>query len=677
MFFFFFCKKKGFVGFPLKLGLATAAAPYLVSCKMIKGIIPKVGEDVKCELTPSPSAHILNPVIVKVTNFQEIAAGSEVEIHLADVLNSMSENNNGLVDVSTQKILGDSTLVKIMEASKGFVKVAAATVTTRTDLPLTQLVMNPSTNYVGEILILDFKFAQNNNLKAGDHYVFRFPPQFELKSQLDTKIIGAIDGIQLKTFIYTGGFDTNMIYFEIPTGMSVPLGGSKILRISQIRNAAYEFGGTYDILLDIIEAQVIIHEYTYKGVASPTVAPFSSISQILSSHFSGDVFTTYTMSVNPTYKVPVGGTITIDFPAYASGHATHSGLNYDHLPNSVPPATLELNPSGYFSTNIISASKISITVSKEITENTPIVINMKGAKNPTFEGSSLPGDFKMTIKNAGGQKINEGNFGIKKFFSKKKIDVLYMTITSTSYYKSVASDYTFAVQTSNTLPLKGFIYLIFPVEWAPQVTSTTPLKEIVGTFTSAKLLYDNENYNPATRTLKLRILFTWPLQKSIKLLMNNIINPTFSQTATFIAYTEYDGVKLDETDPLDVALRLSFLDLPPAITVNSFDIFPKNEGEISTNVLNLKSPNKLPVGSQIEIAYPGNFDSILSTYDKGIDCSSPSMPNLVCTVSNGKLIIPVTQEIPANTDFVLNIEGIMNPNSNTSGQLEIITREGK
>ena len=57
--------------------------------------------------------------------------------------------------------------------------------------------------------------------------------------------------------------------------------------------------------------------------------------------------------------------------------------------------------------------------------------------------------------------------------------------------------------------------------------------------------------------------------------------------------------------------------------VESLVIYPKNEGEISNYEFKLKSTEQvIPAGSKMELIFPDNYDTLLTTYDKTISCSS-------------------------------------------------------
>ena len=102
---------------------------------------------------------------------------------------------------------------------------------------------------------------------------------------------------------------------------------------------------------------------------------------------------------------------------------------------------------------------------------------------------------------------------------------------------------------------------------------------------------------------------------------------------------------IDQTELTDQSLRVAYLDYNPSITINSFDMYPTNEGEISTYFLSLKSSKVLPGGSQMQFIFPKTFGQTLSTYDKGLVCTTSDGP-VSCTASGGKLTLPLAHSLP-------------------------------
>lgn len=674
----------GLSGYPLDLGYPGKNS---IPCRAMQGLIPPSGQSILCSLTISASQSYFNPVLLTVSNFEAISSGTTVEIHFLECKTVSNENNDGHIDVGAYQTNADGTQNEIImktSVSVNFKKLQSPAIPNSNALlrildAATYLVISPSTNYVGASLIMDFKFPLLKDLAAGSNIVFKFPQQFELKYQADADIQAAIDGILLKTIIYAVD-SVNQIYFEVPAGntISKDLLFDKNIRVSQIRNMAYELGSTYRIILVLIGSNRLRYDYKYyEDCPGPIAGPFSSKLMVLSSYFSGDVNVLYTFTMTPTYRLPAGSIITVDFPSYSV--SPYIGLDYTQLPYSSPAPICTVSPSNYLNPGVISSNLIQIVTSTDMPANTPIQIQMSGARNPQYTGPSVDGDISVTITNDSGKKINTEGFPSINFLAPKSVNVLYMSIKATSLYKSVSCDYVFALQSSSNLPAGGQIFLQFPSEWSSvTLASFTQISGLIGSFTSAVLTY-SQSYSSDILTLTPN--FQWPAKTTLYVKMNGLINPSnVDKTTVFQAYTRYDGVKLDQTDPTDIGLTLSFLDYRPFIAMGQPPtIYPSNEGQIGTYAFNLTNSATIPAGSQLELQFSSNYDTILSTYDKGISCYSARLGgSIACSVVNGKIVIPISSEIPSDATQSLDIEvrGIMNPNSDSNGSMDIILRDG-
>ena len=82
-----------------------------------------------------------------------------------------------------------------------------------------------------------------------------------------------------------------------------------------------------------------------------------------------------------------------------------------------------------------------------------------------------------------------------------------MVISSSSYYRTVKSDYIFTLQNTNTLPINGKIVFDYPSEWGPTITPPFPPPNIIvdsmtSSFIGGELTF-TESYNALTHTLSL------------------------------------------------------------------------------------------------------------------------------------------------------------------------------
>jgi len=171
-------------------------------------------------------------------------------------------------------------------------------------------------------------------------------------------------------------------------------------------------------------------------------------------------------------------------------------------------------------------------------------------------------------------------------------------------------------------------------------------------------------------------LFTWPAKTEVYVRINGLTNPNIAITDIFKASTIYDGVTIDQTNPTDLSNRVAYDAYSASVSLRGSSLYPQNEGEASTFVLNLTSINKISSGTEIEIAFPSEFGSTLTTTDKTVTCRSPQFPDLQCTIVDGKITIPATADIGSGGNLDIEIVGITNPNEGTTTSgISITTRK--
>lgn len=151
--------------------------------------------------------------------------------------------------------------------------------------------------------------------------------------------------------------------------------------------------------------------------------------------------------------------------------------------------------------------------------------------------------------------------------------------------------------------------------------------------------------------------------------INDKNNPSLiTTTQVFRGSTTYDGVTLDQTDPLDESTTITFETPPPTINVISSSIYPTNEGELATYNFSLSpQTTAIPAGSLLYLVFPDAYGPLLTSVDANIQCSSASMPTLTCSVVDGKLVVSLPDGVAAGAVLDLVITGITNPNAPTSG----------
>lgn len=687
----------GSSGSPCDLGYGSVTD---IPCRAMKGLIGRggsgllagggeTGNKVICTMVKAKcTSSIFDPVSILISNFEEVSLGDTIEIHFLDISTLATYYNNGRVEVFAFQTNADSTVTQLIKKTTGNIPCAQKNpaipdpkiylIDLTIPLSADNWKVNPF-NYVGRYTTVDIMFDLLGTLNPRGNIIFTFPAEFELKYQFDSEIQAACSGFRLNVIIYAIN-SINKLFLEVPTGVTIP-DSFVTVRLTNLRNMAYvPASPTFSVLVQVNSNNKLrIQENKFISIPSPTAGPFSSCILSLNSYFSADVNVLYTFSVSLTYRLETGSYLYINLPNHDNSLPQFIGLSYNHLGLSNPPAQATTSlPSSLSAT--ITANRLTVSMNKLVNQGTTITISMSGAKNPTFVGKSAAGDFNVAAYNSLGKLVNQDSFSQITFLAQKTVDVLYMKILATSLYRSVSCDYVFALQPSNRLPSQGKIMVNFPAAWASETIGNNvnfKISSMSGTFTGGELEY-TQSYDPTNQILTLIPKFDWPARTTLNIELDGILNPKLiSETSVFQAYTQYDGVKLDATDLTDEGLKLKYKDYEPSIKLADEPvIFPKNEGESANYNFNFTIDKSVPKGSSMELSFSKNFDALLSNYDKGIECKSKIYGVVPCTVTNGKIVVNFVNDIAANSNFDLEIQGITNPNSNTAGSMDIILRQG-
>ena len=668
----------GSTGWPLDLGRGGATD---IPCKVFSGLTVRSGySNIACTLTISASANPKNPATITLSNFEQITTGTtNIEVHFLNLQNPPLfyrwgglDLNNGQISVGAYETFGDGSTTDIIESTSAYqppIIYVYVTPQTWTYAMLGSTFISPNT--VGSTLIVNFPYTTTISLAAGDVFKFIFPtPQFDLP--VDGSLSAVVDGVQLIPYVYEDK-RINEIHFEIPTGYGMTSNSTfaetKIIKVSQLLNMAYAASANYQIELWVIKSGRRVEHVYYSGLPPATASAPNSLSLVLSSLFSGDVYVTYNFTIVPSYTVPAGSTFTINLPS----------PQYDYLYSSSPSMICSLLSSAYLTNCGGTATPgtgttITFTALTDIAKGTSLSLQLTGVKNPSYVGTLAAGAINMVITHPNGMLINQGDFSKITFVSPKSPGKISLDVAASSYYKSVDADYTFSLQNSNSLPVGGKIIMNFAADWAAAVLSaSSTITSLTGSFTSNTLYY-TASYNSATGVLTLTTQFTWPAKTSIYIKVNDKNNPsTINTTQVFRASTSYDGVTLDQTDPLDESTTITFETPPPAINVVSSSIYPTNEGELATYNFTLSPASDILAGSLLYLIFPDTYGPLLTSVDADIECSSASMPTLTCSVVDGKLVVSLPDGVSAGSVLDLVITGITNPNAGTTGAISLMT----
>ncbi|KAL4501728.1 hypothetical protein ABPG72_018779 [Tetrahymena utriculariae] len=675
-------------GWIKNLVYATPQTPF--ACKSYNGVKPKQNEKLICQIIPSESnsPNVFYPATVRISNFQAIAIGTQVEIHLLNIpgpgiinqgliyVLAFQKNGDGSkFDIigSSQYILNSSTMFSYDAWKTNMIDVQPNIVGAYSEWVFSfHMLYDLSTSYRG---CFDGFYNPLLTFVPGTYFVLKMPKDFQLKD--NESISATLGGLPLQIWIYE---ETNQIFMlnqnTVPCGYYDGTPKLNPLSISQMRNSAYQFLSSYNLIIKTYSPQrKFIREYQFGPINNPNVGQFVLLGMTVSKLFADERYVTYTYSFTPSYDVPANSIITIKLP-------NRSDLSYPNFGSASPQEVCSVSNSQLLSQSScqssFSSSGFSITVLNNISENTNLSIQIIGTRNhPTYSQITQPTDFMITIKNPQGLKINEGYFPQITFLKKRDPSFLYLSMSGTSYFQNVVSDYTFTLQSTSDLPQGGFIIVKFPsnyLEKALQLPQLPKPNQITGSWSSNQFTYSSSWSGPLSNfyTLTITPQFTWLAKNSISIYFKFFSNPlTTIETGLFSAYTVYDSKNVDITDPTDTSLKFSYKPQPDLMQ-SSFDFNPQNEGSLSTYQMEIKPSKNIPNNSTIQFKFDTNlYPSNLSSASSQVSCSINGI-DTICTVQNGVISIPLKQSYSANTNLDIKLNNIMNPpqgKTNIVGQI--------
>jgi hypothetical protein len=260
----------------------------------------------------------------------------------------------------------------------------------------------------------------------------------------------------------------------------------------------------------------------------------------ISSPTSADINVTYDFLFTPSYNYPIGSQIIIEMDPG----------KFSQIDKSFPPAVCATSFAAKIASCLIEPNRITVTLSALYTEGVEGQITLTGVKNPTFIGTTGATDIKITAYHSGGQKIDEDYYPTVTYQAAGTSKLVTLNVSLTSYFASVASDYTFSLQNTRTVPSGGTINIAMPQNFARILKTDTQIYSLDGSFTTSKLVYNAKFLAEpmAYELLQITTSFEWPAPTQLIIQFRNLINPVQNYTTgNFRAYTQYDSSTLDQS----------------------------------------------------------------------------------------------------------------------------------
>ena len=518
----------GRAGFDEDLGYtgAVVGTGFPINCVALGSMTVPDGERLSCEVFAATDDNFYTPARIDIKNFDFIQKNQEyLEFHILDLTWVRNRNNEGWVKFEVAELKADGSETVIIEQTQVDLGAERDEGVTNTDITAPDLpVFSP--DEVGALLSLTFYIEVPNYIYQNDLFEIYFPAAFEFPpNQSDVSAVfqivvpqaGATPALEyffdVNTHIY---HDINLAHFTIPKGKNIyGCTNARPCQVSMITNGfrhiSYADPTPFDIGLRIISQQVEYRIRTWINIPAPIVAPFNSQILTVSSLFSEDVYVTYTFFFTPSYHYPTDTIIRL----------TMEYSKYRHIDKSFPKAQCTTNFPDITKSCIISEAQVEIVLSGRMEEGFSANFVLTGVKNPKYVGATGSTDLLLTSIHPTTFEINRGYYNILTYTTKKNIDLMFFSISLTSYYEQVSQDYKFTIQNTNKLPAFGTINIELPAKWSQSLPDDAAVSYISGTFTTEKLIYSYKFILEPNSNVLLTIIpeFEWPSKTPLVIAM--------------------------------------------------------------------------------------------------------------------------------------------------------------
>lgn len=628
----------GFNLFRTDLGLGIAVGG-VVPCLGIAGIQPPTGTLLKCLLTQQPaSAGVGNYVYVTISNFQAVAAGTVVGLHLSGLKHVQTANNPTVT----------FTAYKIASRVRTDINTWTGTLTTApalTSAAQTDAVNTFASTQQGISTAFGLTFNINPPLAisaTNTAFLLRITPTHDtgyclavVANQFTCSVTGTL-------YSCTCYPNSDLVYIAVGARAFVAGTNYQVI-INNLVNPGSVAASNDGLVVYTIDNLTLKNSVTYSNpLPAQTAGLMVKTAATPSIYGTGYVGVTYEFIVQPTHAVPQGGSLVVTLPAIYS------------LTSSVPqPKCTPLGLTAVTGLSIgcaVGTTSLTVTNFVSLSLETHTTIRLTGVKNPISAGSS--GLFYFTTKTAAGLVIDYDSYAgfsfTSAFVTGAASPNVYMFPTNAGLY----AEYVVSLSPSATIPPGGTISVTFPTQ-----------------FGSIPPPFDCRVSAPFTSLQSCALsgsTFTVTLDQSlagtgIVLSFFGVVNPGIGSTGSFVTKCEYDGVVLDQssTSALNAVVTTA---VAPSLMVSSIGFSPQNEGEPATYTFSFTPSISFPSTSYLLISFPPEYDSHIGD---SLACSATGLTgSLVCSATSDRQVrVSGFQGFSTcgSCSIVLTIEGVKNP----------------
>lgn len=330
----------------------------------------------------------------------------------------------------------------------------------------------------------------------------------------------------------------------------------------------------------------------------------------------------YSINFRTVHSLESGSTISVIFPMVYSLSSSSPAPHCSYI-------SLDAD-TGTAVTCAISGNELVISNFKAIASSHPIILKLKGVKNPSSGTTS--GSFGITTYSKAGRVID------------KKLDIAGVTFSGTFESGEVTFDYVKAFPSNlksfaqfelnfkleNELPKDGTIEVNLPNSLISSVSSL-PDCRVSGAINTLK------SCTSSGQIIILTMSEDLSSAKSVSLFIEGGTIISLDTSLAISITTKYDGVSLDTTPSANIEDRV-FIPSTEATTlvVNYIDFYPQNEGELATYTFSLTPSMDFTSDDDVLIIFPDQYDNSISD---DLECWSEELSEYMkCEVEHGRYL---------------------------------------
>ena len=640
-------------GTSLGFGLTVGSG---IPCNGIAGITAAQGYSLTCVLTTVPAAASVNSqVVVTVSNFASIAAGTAVELHFSKIthvqtivtnptltLTSYYIKNRLRTDLNTaQMALGNAPIASAVSQT------SVATFTTTVSTVATSTTLSGSVTTVTALLAANtnvflvyiYSTHDNGYCAATSAPVCKvdgtaYPCVCEPQADMVLITIGNVG--------FGAATAHTLSIASIYNPGSVPVSNDR-LKIFTISNRQLRDRITYTTVTALPKQTAGLPAYAIINASSTAL---------------GDINVRFTIKIQAGHSIASGGWVTILFP---NGYSLHT---------SSPPASCAVSSLQALTTAGVGCNLFGVTVTVSNFQGLGVAgilqADIYGVKH--ISAGTTSGLFTVATYNPSGLLIDYSasvqgvTFSAAPAIGSVTISGLQPFPLNARTNCEIVITFTLAI----TLPKGGQLRLIFPSAQFPQLPSGVSVRLTGGLSTF-------QSFSISGSTL---IIVTDKTTTSgdITAYVMGLTNSDAGDTGSFGVISMYDGVTMCQSGSVSV---ITVASTAPTFPLLSWRFYPRNEGEIATYSFTVKPTTDIPTDLTLIAVFPSDWDKRLGA---SVQCWAEGLAGVLdCTLARANTVeITGFEKFLAceTCELTLHIYGVANPAAGSHGYISFGVLQG-